>query len=418
MKKFSSQLFVAFYLIATLVFAATPLTANAAAPRQNTYPIVFVHGMAGFAELHGLPYWGGVYDVPNDLNGLGYENYVVDIGPFSSNWDRACEVYAELEGGTVDYGKAHSEKYGHDRYGRTYPGLYPEWGETDPTTGQINKIHLIGHSMGGETIRTLAQLLENGDADEIAATDPADLSPLFNDQEKDWVNSILTVATPHDGSTASYQLSGKGDASLLQMANVFLAAVTGSTELDSYDFHLDQWGLNRKPGESMPDYIKRVENSEAWLTSRDLGNWDLKPEGAMELNSWVKAQSDIYYFSQATSATYKNKLTGHQLPQVQMNPMMWASATYIGKYTQTEPVVIDESWWENDGLVSVVTADGPHLGSSDVIIPYNGTPQIGKWNYLGKLERTDHLGVIGALSPIDQRPLFRSYAELLASLPE
>jgi len=417
MEKIKSKLLVVL-MMAVLVMASCPLSAGAA-DRQNSYPIVFVHGMAGFAELHGYPYWGGSYDVPADLEGLGYENYVVDIGPFSSNWDRACEVYAQLKGGTVDYGKAHSEKYGHARYGRTYPGLYPEWGEVDSATGQINKIHLIGHSMGGETIRTLAQLLENGDADEITDTPADDLSPLFNGEQKSWVCSILTVATPHDGSTASYQLSGKGDTSLLQMANVFLAAVTGSTELDSYDFHLDQWGLNRNPGESMADYIVRVESSEAWLTSRDLGNWDLKPEGAMELNSWVAAQPDIYYFSQATSASYKNPVTGHHLPQATMNPIMWASATYIGQYTQTEPVPVDKSWWENDGLVSVAAAAGPHLGSSDIIVPYNGTAQIGKWNYLGKLSRTDHLAVIGALAPtIDQRPLFRSYAELLASLPQ
>lgn len=27
----------------------------------------------------------------------------------------------------VDYGQAHAEKYGHDRYGRTYTGVMPEW---------------------------------------------------------------------------------------------------------------------------------------------------------------------------------------------------------------------------------------------------------------------------------------------------
>jgi triacylglycerol lipase len=417
MKKKFPRLLILF-VMTFLMISTCPLSAFASAPRQNNYPIVFVHGLAGFAELGGIPYWGGSYDVPADLESRGYENYVVDIGPFSSNWDRACEVYAELKGGTVDYGKAHSERYGHARFGRTYPGLYPEWGEVNPTTGQVNKIHLIGHSMGGETIRTLAQLLENGDADEIAATPANELSPLFNGEKKSWVCSILTVATPHDGSTATYLLSGQGETSLLQMAIVYLAAVAGSTALETYDFHLDQWGLSRMPGESFTSYVNRVENSNAWLTSRDLGNWDLKPEGAMELNSNVKAQSDIYYFSQATSATYKSLLTGHYLPEVTMNPIMWPSASYIGSYTQSSPVPVTKSWWENDGLVSVAVANGPHLGSTDVIVPYNGTPQIGKWNYLGKLSHTDHIAVVGLLTLSDQRPLFRSYAELLASLPQ
>ena len=91
---------------------------------------------------------------------------------------------------------------------------------------------------------------------------------------------------------------------------------------------------------------------------------------------------------------------------------------HIGSYTQNKPVVIDKSWWENDGLVSVVTADGPHVGSNDEIIDYNGSPQKGKWNYLGKIEKVDHMSIAGTLSPRDARPQFRSYAELLASLPE
>jgi hypothetical protein len=31
-----------------------------------------------------------------------------------------------IKGGRVDYGQAHAEKYGHDRYGRTYTGVMPE----------------------------------------------------------------------------------------------------------------------------------------------------------------------------------------------------------------------------------------------------------------------------------------------------
>ena len=49
-----------------------------------------------------------------------------------SAWDRTCELYAQLTGTRVDYGKAHAEKYGHARYGRTYEKpLFPGWGEPD-----------------------------------------------------------------------------------------------------------------------------------------------------------------------------------------------------------------------------------------------------------------------------------------------
>lgn len=32
-----------------------------------------------------------------------------------------------LKGGTVDYGAAHAAKYGHERYGKTYEGVYEDW---------------------------------------------------------------------------------------------------------------------------------------------------------------------------------------------------------------------------------------------------------------------------------------------------
>lgn len=48
----------------------------------------------------------------------------------------------------MDYGAAHAAKYGHERYGKTYEGVYKDW-----QPGQ--KVHLVGHSMGGQTIRQL-----------------------------------------------------------------------------------------------------------------------------------------------------------------------------------------------------------------------------------------------------------------------
>ncbi len=405
-------------MLAFTVMLVPASSAKAATERQNDYPIVLVHGLAGFDDLAGIPYWGTAANIPRDLKANGYENYVVSIGPFSSNWDRACELYAQIVGGTVDYGKAHSEKYGHERYGRTYPGLYPEWGQLDPATDQINKVHLIGHSMGGQTIRTLADLLMEGSVEEQAVTPEEELSPLFAGG-KPWLSGLLTVATPHDGSTAAYCFVGHNrDESLFQTMMLMIAAIGGSNCLDIYDFHLDQWGLVKQPGESGKAFAKRVEASQAWTTGRDLASWDLQPEGAQELNEWVDAQPEFYYFSQAAACTYKSLITGHHLPRIEMNPLFYAFSAHIGAYTQKKPVAIDKSWWENDGLVSVVTADGPHVGSNDEIIAYKGTPQKGKWNYLGKMKKVDHMSIAGTLSIRDARPQFRSYAELLASLPE
>ena len=143
----------------------------------NHYPIVLVHGLFGWGgtEVLGLNYWGGLSSLRDILNNAGYEVYTPSIGPVASNWDRACELYAYLVGGTVDYGAYHAATNGHARYGRTFPGVLPELNNPDSEL----KVHLVGHSMGGETIRMLAQLLENGDADERNASRDGSISPLF-----------------------------------------------------------------------------------------------------------------------------------------------------------------------------------------------------------------------------------------------
>ena len=116
----------------------------------NHYPIVLVHDLFGWGgtEVLGLNYWGGFSSLRDILNNAGYKVYTPSIGPVASNWDRACELYAYLVGGTVDYGAYHSATNGHARYGRTFPGVLPELNNPDSEL----KVHLVGHSMGGETI--------------------------------------------------------------------------------------------------------------------------------------------------------------------------------------------------------------------------------------------------------------------------
>ncbi len=389
--------------------------------RQNTYPIVLVHGFGGWGrdEVLGFKYWGGFRDIESDLRGAGYEVYTAAVGPFSSNWDRAVELYTQLRGGTVDYGAAHAARHGHARFGRTYPGLYPQWGQVNPATGLTNKIHLMAHSQGGQTVRVLAQLLENGDAAEIAATPASELSPLFDGQRKSWVSSITTISSPHDGTTLVMGVNTF--LPYAQQMIALIAAMVGSGSADLYDFKLDQWGLTRQPGESFSHYADRVWASALWEDTFDISAWDLSPDGARELNSWVHAQPDVYYFSWATEKTYRSWLTGHHLPDLTINPIWTANALYMGAYTRRgsdTQVGIDSSWWQNDGVVNTNSMDGPTLGSSDQIVRYNGTPQVGTWNYMGVKESFDHSDIIGITIYYDVRGWFRNQAALLASLPQ
>lgn len=81
----------------------------------NNYPTIFVHGFLGWGSEDDIDkvihYWGATRnrDLLAHLREEGFECYNPSVGPFNGVWDRACELYARLMGGRVDYGKVHSE---------------------------------------------------------------------------------------------------------------------------------------------------------------------------------------------------------------------------------------------------------------------------------------------------------------------
>lgn len=399
-----------------LTFSSGTVFGKEATTKQQT-PVVLVHGLFGWGnnEFLNTYYWGGSSSLKEWLEKQGYTVFTPTIGPVSSNWDRACELYAYLKGGTVDYGLAHSKKYGHERYGRTYPGVYPQLGELSKT-GEIQKINLIGHSMGGQTVRTLVELLEDGSEEERKATPADELSPLF-EGGKSWVKSVTTIATPHDGSQEAHEKY-----EFEPMVHQFFAAMAAQTGISSdpekspIDFQLDQWGLRRNQGESYASFYKRVMESNLWKKTNDLSLWDLSPEGAKELNSWVKAKSDVYYFSIGCLDTHASALTGFQIPNVNMNAALLKSSIFMGNYTNNTPgdVQIDSSWWPNDGIVSLISAESPKVGSEDRMVEYNGTPEKGVWNYLGTVDNADHLDIVQMKENRTER--MKQYLELIKML--
>lgn len=420
----------ALLLLAALVgppsAAAQPAGASqpAAAP-GNDHPIVLVHGLLGFGreELFGYRYWGGFRDLQAALREAGFPTHTAAVGSVSSNWDRACELFACIRGGRVDYGAAHAARYGHERYGREYPGLLPRWGQPDPATGATRKVHLIGHSLGGQTGRVLVQLLAEGSAEERAATPAAGLSPLFAGG-REWVASLTTISTPHDGTTLAYRYDLQQD--FLKTLFAAWIALTATSEESYYDFQLEQWGLGREPGEDYHAYRDRVLGAALWRHTRDTAYWDGRPEGARELNGWVRAHPRVYYFSWATEATYRPPFGRFQSPEPGVPALVAPQARFLGSYTQpggASGVAIDSSWWPNDGIVNTRSMRGPTLGSADRIVEFTGEPLPGVWNAMGLLRCIDHLDVIGI--PLHKRPRgcrslsawYVAHARLLASLP-
>ncbi|MBF0225664.1 MAG: lipase [Desulfobacterales bacterium] len=398
-------------------------SSNEKEEKNNDYPIILITGYGGWGqnELLGYNYFGGPSDIEKILRKRGISTFVIVPGGYSSIWDRACEIYAQIKGGRVDYGKFHSEKYGHERFGRTYEGVYKDWGEKNKITGKIKKVHLVGHSFGGIAARMIVQLLEHGNLEESQNTPPNELSPLFQGECNNYVHSVTTIASPNNGTTllcSAWPLNPNIQDDL----TILLAGITGLNLQGIYDVRLDQWGIKREKEESFKNYMNRIKFSKYINASRDSGIWDASPEGTLELNTWVKAQPNVYYFSFATEQTHKGWFSNNEYPDWGMFLPFQPFSALMGSYTQKSPnrVIIDEKWFKNDGIVNTYSMDGPKIGSEDVIVEFNGSPKIGLWNYMGVLKNTDHADALGiySMSLKGARPLYNRIASLLISLPE
>jgi triacylglycerol esterase/lipase EstA (alpha/beta hydrolase family) len=263
--------------------------------------------------------------------------------------------------------------------------------------------------MGAQTIRYLAQLMENGSPTEqmVAAMNPGYIpSPLFtgSDATKGSIASITSISGPHDGNTLVYLL-GNQDV-FGGYVSFFTALASLATTDPAIDLKLDQWGISKAPGETDVQFIIRAMTNSPLAASLDSSLVDLSPQGAAYLNSQVAAQPNVYYFSYATSDSHESG--GVQVPNANMNPYLVPGSTLEGQLLGefgTPPYLITQSWWENDGLLPTVSQNGPKVGSGDAIVDrsamtaadcdQDGVFQPGVWNYMGKIENTDHYAVLG-----------------------
>ena len=113
------QIAAVFLTLVQILLALLGFPAKEVAQPQTDYPCVFVHGLGGWGDYDTAndvaPYWGMTTgSLLAYLESEGYDCYAASVGPISSAWDRACELYAQLTGTTVDYGAAHAAAHNHD----------------------------------------------------------------------------------------------------------------------------------------------------------------------------------------------------------------------------------------------------------------------------------------------------------------
>ncbi len=360
--------------------------------RRNSSPFIFVHGMFGWGDLTGInktvPYWGASTGSLLDfLRKCDYECYAASVGPISSAWDNACELYAQLTGTRVDYGKAHSKKRNHDRYGRKYEKpLFDGFGE--------RSVHLIGHSHGGQVVRLLAHLLTYGDEEERKSTDEKDISPLFVGGNEKLIVSVTTLCSPNNGTLLFKLSEEKNLIHTMGRGTNFGVSLLGRTPLHGklVDCQMEQFGLTPLKGEKKADKIltavNRVRDSDDHILR------DLSFSGAIELNEKIEISKNIYYFCYYASGAPGEEFSTRYMKFPLLKVFGKLIATISFPSDDEYGITFGEEWHENDGLVNVPSAKNPfdEPGKN-----FDGTPEKGVWNIMPAI-KGDHGQTVGLMA--------------------
>ena len=382
--------------------ALLPASAAEIQNGETDYPYIFVHGMGGWAPggaYYSLsPYWGGGLlpgsetDIIEILNENGIEAYAPAVGPLSSAWDRACELYAQLTGTVVDYGKAHSDAHGHDRYGFNYEGkatMGEPWNLED-------KINLVGHSFGGATVRLLTSLLAYGDEAEVAATGD-ETSPLFTGGHN-CIHSCITLSAPHNGSQVANQLvDPQWTLNLMATALNLIGMVFGNDFL-VFDFQLGHMGLTPKQDEFRA--VFSIAGIKSYAELNDNCGYDMTLRGAAELNEKIKLAPETYYYSYTTENTWD--IAEKLIPTKGLSPLFYISSMMLSatKGKTVDGIEIEGDWAINDGIVPLASAKYP---SCDEATALNYESEIkkgnailpGRWYYFETMTGMDHFDFCG-----------------------
>ncbi|KAI8801120.1 Alpha/Beta hydrolase protein [Cladochytrium replicatum] len=384
-------------------------------------------GWGGEKLLGHLYYWGGLTgSLPQLLVNHGYQVFQPALS-CSSNWERACELYAQIKGTRVDYGVAHAKKYGHARFGKDFTGagLDPAWGSPG------HKVHFIGHSMGGPTTQLLISLLQMGSKEEVqaAAAAAVPVSPLFltNKSASQFVSGFFSISGVLQGTPAKEIIDDWSGFVIHFIQHLTMIKDLGSIG-KLWDFQLGHWGLEQKSDESILSYVKRIFKSD-WANGTSNAAFDLSITGSRDpARAPSFAQPGVYYFSVPTSTTDK-KPNGEYVPRLLTTlPFLIPTASAIGRINDPKLLGSDSaSWRDNDGLVPVKSSSSDAAGFIDFAVDLRSSPLklplakpiTGKYHNTGIIEM-DHGGVVGMtdlLAMMHCSSLFLNMARILLSLP-
>lgn len=407
-------------LVLALIFLFSLTIPSFCASDKNKYPIILVPGMGGWGSYDSnyktAPYWGSAdgvkkgeakLDAVSLLNKNGYKAYAASLGPLSSAWDRACELYAQLTGTKTDYGKAHSEAHGHKRFGKDFknkPLMKKAWNKKTP-------ISLVGYSFGGETARLFTSLLAFGNSAEKKATGNK-TSPLFKGGFSKGIRSVVCVASPHNGTqVASSSFDAKNP---LKTANAMLS-LSNLVSKSGASYSVSSLWLGHF-GIKGNNVVQNMSGFEKFITSKDSCLYDLTISGAKKLSSKIKLCKNTYYLSYSFYVT-KTVKNGKQVPKKCPDSLLASSKAICATQGKTiSSVKMTKSWAINDGLVPLASAKFPSCdkktAESFEEAKKKGKILKGRWYYLKPTYGTNHLSVMtGEELPGSFKSFFLSVAK-------
>ena len=392
---------------------------------ENEYPFVFVHGMGGwgaYEENAPMPYWGGMgfdglkmstsdTNIVDILNSYGVETYEASVGPFSSAWDRACELYAQLTGTVVDYGEAHSKEHNHERYGYSYEGkalMGENWDLTTP-------INIMGHSFGGPTVRLFASLMYYGDETETAATGE-ETSPLFKGGH-DVIHSCTTFSSPNDGTPIADFLVDLKLIALIAFAGNLLGTLFGDNVM-MWSLRFGHFGITPPEGQDRAKFS--IRNIVNFYNANDNCGYDMTIDGARKLNEKINVAPNTYYYSYTAIATKENALGMQQLQTASLFSFSsLVLSLYEGK--TLDGVEMTKEWAISDGIVPYASAKCPMkdlgtaksyseaMANGEEILP-------GRWYMMDPLMDFQHASYMGTIGwPTSVEDFYTSYINMVNS---
>ena len=273
--------------------------------------------------------------------------------------------------------------------------------------------------MGGQTARMLQYLLSQEFYwDE--KTEKKEDSFLLGNSQNNWIKSITSISTPHDGTTLTEIVT-----KTIPFIQYFVG-VAGVIGTEFYDFDLAHWGFKIKKEESWSNYLKRMKRHEAWDT-KNISSWDLSLDGARELNGFLQASPDVYYFSIVTSTTKKRSSGLNHDPVEGTSILIRTRSKLLGSRSGywSDGSKTDSLCFENDGVVNTISMYAPSTGVSgaDPLLEYDNRGLLipGLW-YWKKLSGMDHWSIIGHLGNADRvtkaKDNLIDHIALLRSLPQ